>query len=185
MLVCPKDAIRRAWPEEPVLIDAEACVGCGFCVLVCPFGVVEVAGDPKVALQCDVCADRREAGEEPACVAACPTAALRCVELDDRLREERCAVGSLVAEFLAAHAAGPDEKQRRVCCELCGRDVAPRKLLEQLRAKLPANVPVGNVCPRCRRSRSAAIFAERLAYVGTAEGRKEAGSVGPGGCPET
>ena len=78
--VCPKEAIQRPDPDGPVIIDEELCVGCGACVIVCPFGMIRMSADGKTALKCDMCIDRQQAGELPACVEACPTGALELVE---------------------------------------------------------------------------------------------------------
>jgi carbon-monoxide dehydrogenase iron sulfur subunit len=78
--ICPTGAISRRQQEGPVLIDAEKCIGCKYCLVVCPFGVINISQDGKVAVKCDLCLKRTEAGEEPACVQACPTKALKLVE---------------------------------------------------------------------------------------------------------
>jgi carbon-monoxide dehydrogenase iron sulfur subunit len=53
--------------------DADACVGCWSCIMVCPFGAIAMDTANKKAVQCDQC---RSVGTEPQCVAACPTGAL-------------------------------------------------------------------------------------------------------------
>ncbi|MGY5365799.1 4Fe-4S binding protein [Enterobacter oligotrophicus] len=83
--VCPTNAIRRAagfWQVEQA-----RCIGCKSCMVACPFGAMQVrrVGNNTQALKCDLCA-HRESG--PACVEACPTHALRCVD-PARLRAER------------------------------------------------------------------------------------------------
>lgn len=83
--VCPTQAIRRyagVWEVEQA-----RCIGCKSCMVACPFGAmqVRVVGNRAQALKCDLCA-HREGG--PACVEACPTRALSCVD-PARLRAER------------------------------------------------------------------------------------------------
>jgi Fe-S-cluster-containing hydrogenase component 2 len=83
--VCPTQAIRRSagvW-----LVDQARCIGCKSCTVACPFGAMQVqrVGNRAQALKCDLCR-QREGG--PACVEACPTHALRCVD-PVRLRAER------------------------------------------------------------------------------------------------
>lgn len=74
--VCPTKAIHRQQDEGPVLIDQSLCIGCKFCLMVCPFGVIGISRDGKAATKCDFCIERTTAGQEPACVQACPTKAL-------------------------------------------------------------------------------------------------------------
>lgn len=83
--VCPTQAIQQqlgVWR-----VDQARCIGCKSCMVACPFGAMQVTGSAEQvqALKCDRCA-HREAG--PACVAACPTHALSCIE-PARLRAER------------------------------------------------------------------------------------------------
>lgn len=69
------------------LVEQARCIGCKSCMVACPFGAmqVRVVGDRVQALKCDLCM-HREGG--PACVEACPTHALRCID-PARLRVER------------------------------------------------------------------------------------------------
>ncbi len=78
--VCPTAAIYREGTDGPVLIEQDRCIGCKFCLVVCPFGVIEVSSDGKAMVKCDLCIERTKAGEEPACVEACPTRALKLVD---------------------------------------------------------------------------------------------------------
>ncbi len=75
--VCPTAAIHRQETEGPVLIEQDKCIGCKYCLVVCPFGVIELSRDGKVMVKCDLCFERAKAGQVPACVEACPTKALQ------------------------------------------------------------------------------------------------------------
>jgi carbon-monoxide dehydrogenase iron sulfur subunit len=62
---------------ERVFVDAERCVGCWSCVMVCPVGVVlpgaaERPAEHPTAFKCDGCPKE----PTPPCVVACPTRAL-------------------------------------------------------------------------------------------------------------
>ncbi|ESL93801.1 hydrogenase, 4Fe-4S ferredoxin-type component [Enterobacter hormaechei subsp. hoffmannii UCICRE 9] len=83
--VCPTGAIHRA--AGAWLVEQARCIGCKSCMVACPFGAmqVRVVGDRVQVLKCDLCM-HREGG--PACVEACPTHALRCID-PARLRAER------------------------------------------------------------------------------------------------
>lgn len=63
--ICPTEAIS----DE--CVDGEKCIGCGLCVMVCPFGAMTFQS--KVAEKCDLCADREEG---PACIKACTKRAI-------------------------------------------------------------------------------------------------------------
>ena len=76
MLACPTGAIYREEEKGPVLFDNARCIGCKMCVQACPFGVITMKLDGKGVLKCDLCVERLAEGQEPACVAACPTNAL-------------------------------------------------------------------------------------------------------------
>jgi len=66
-----------------VLVDEDKCVGCELCTFACPYGARVMRKDGKVADSCNLCLDRIKAGEEPYCVATCPTKALIFGDLDD------------------------------------------------------------------------------------------------------
>lgn len=104
MAACPTDAIGRPSEDGPVLLDQERCIGCRCCLVVCPFGVIDLSRDGKAMIKCDLCLERTEAGQDPACVAACPTRALQFVELDDYLRQRRREAVRRVAEVRVAAA---------------------------------------------------------------------------------
>lgn len=72
---CPVDALYVA--DNIVKLDQEKCIGCKSCVLVCPFGAMEMVmtfdHSLELAQKCDLC---DTTGGSPACVANCPTSAL-------------------------------------------------------------------------------------------------------------
>ncbi len=72
--VCPTGAISRH--GDAILIDQEWCIGCGYCVQSCPFGVPHKDEKTGTARKCTLCYDRTIQGLEPACVEACPAGAL-------------------------------------------------------------------------------------------------------------
>ncbi|WP_368542806.1 4Fe-4S dicluster domain-containing protein [Enterobacter soli] len=83
--VCPTQAIRQS--SGVWLVEQARCIGCKSCMVACPFGAMQVTAVAQraQALKCDLCS-HRDGG--PACVAACPTHALSCVD-PARLRGER------------------------------------------------------------------------------------------------
>lgn len=78
--VCPTGALVMG--SDAVQVREANCIGCKGCMMACPFGAIEiVAAQNDTAamkvIKCDLC-EQRDAG--PACVAACPTGALRCMD---------------------------------------------------------------------------------------------------------
>ncbi|QTA87464.1 4Fe-4S dicluster domain-containing protein [Desulfonema magnum] len=91
MNACPVDAIRKRNEDGLVYILQELCVGCKACILACPWHIPQWDADAGKAMKCDLCMDRIDEGQEPACVAACPTNALQFGEpaqLSHKAREE-------------------------------------------------------------------------------------------------
>ena len=75
--ICPSKATNRPEDDGPVLINSELCIGCKWCVLVCPFGVIRIDREGKAVTKCDLCFERLEKGKQPACIQGCPTGALQ------------------------------------------------------------------------------------------------------------
>jgi len=89
--ICPSQAMTKLGVEEPVVLDNDRCIGCKMCILVCPFGVLNVNRDGTIVIKCDLCIERLEEGEDPACVSACPTRALRYMRVEDIVEEKKAA----------------------------------------------------------------------------------------------
>ena len=105
---CPREAMTKD-EDGTVRRNASRCTGCRSCVLACPFGVLSQGMKlPVFALgKCDMCSSRVEKGLEPACVATCPTGAIRFEEAEETYRRE----GEVV---LGSHAAGYSPYIRRL-----------------------------------------------------------------------
>ncbi len=69
---CPTGALVRT-EFETVIVQADVCNGCGYCVPSCPFGVIDRDPYDGRAAKCTLCYDRLRDGMEPACAKACPT----------------------------------------------------------------------------------------------------------------
>ena len=82
---CPTGAIVRT-EFESVYVQPDICNGCGYCVVNCPFGVIDRREDDGRAWKCTLCYDRLKDDMTPACAKACPTASIHFGEVED-LRE--------------------------------------------------------------------------------------------------
>jgi formate dehydrogenase iron-sulfur subunit len=86
---CPTGSIVRT-EFSTVYVQPDVCNGCGYCVVGCPFGVIDRRPDDGRAFKCTFCYDRQRAGDEPACAKACPTNSIlfgNLEELRERARE--------------------------------------------------------------------------------------------------
>jgi len=72
---CPVEAISRN-ERGIVLIDKALCIGCKACLEACPFGAMQYDNAAETAVKCDLCVERLNHNEAPACSNACPT---RCI----------------------------------------------------------------------------------------------------------
>lgn len=113
--VCPAAALWRLNPGAPVLVENERCVGCGFCVQACPFGVIRVVRAPAASggmavVKCDLCQARQAEGLLPACVSACPVRALAFEEVDEGAKKSRWRAA---ARILAASASDQVSNESR------------------------------------------------------------------------
>ncbi|MGE5197390.1 MAG: 4Fe-4S dicluster domain-containing protein [Deltaproteobacteria bacterium] len=69
---CMSAALIYDTAKGMVIHDEERCVGCWMCVMVCPYAAIRPNVKTKFPVRCDKCKDK----DEPACVKACPTAAI-------------------------------------------------------------------------------------------------------------
>ena len=93
---CPTGSIVRT-EFGGVFIQPDICNGCGYCIVACPFGVVDRRPDDGRAFKCTFCYDRQKVGLKPACATACPTESIQFGELG----ELRTRAAARVAELRA------------------------------------------------------------------------------------
>jgi Fe-S-cluster-containing dehydrogenase component len=75
--VCPVTAMTKDPKTGIVSYNADACIGCRYCVAACPFHVPQFQYDtpfPRIA-KCQFCKEELAKGDIPACAKACPTGA--------------------------------------------------------------------------------------------------------------
>lgn len=97
MAACPNNCI--SFKDGIVYLDTTECIGCKACMVACPYGAIDMVIDRDctqkdgaerlVANKCDLCIN---VPGGPACVAHCPTDALKLVsdeELSEGLEDRR------------------------------------------------------------------------------------------------
>lgn len=88
---CPTGAFKQV--DGLVQMNGKNCIGCKLCIMVCPFGTITACSDTtrkhdnKISQdfvqKCDLCLPWRTANrkEDTACVEACPTKAIKLVDI--------------------------------------------------------------------------------------------------------
>jgi tetrathionate reductase subunit B len=96
--VCPTGAsYQRA--DGLVLINADQCIGCKFCISACPYEARYFDEARGVVDKCSACVHRLDAGQPPACVETCIGGARHFGDLNDP--------NSTVAQLYATGRARP------------------------------------------------------------------------------
>ncbi len=74
---CPVAALKKQ-ENGAITYDPDACIGCRYCMVACPFNVPRFEYDKAtpVIQKCTFCYDRVTQGEEPVCEIVCPTGAI-------------------------------------------------------------------------------------------------------------
>lgn len=94
--VCPTGAMHKDPETGIVSVDADRCIGCGYCHMACPYNAPKVDREKGHSVKCDGCAERVAAGKKPICVEACPLRALEFAPKDEVERDNK---GSEVADI--------------------------------------------------------------------------------------
>lgn len=80
--VCPVGATYQT-ASGVSLVDREWCIGCGYCIMACPYGARFFHPVHRVAEKCTFCYHRITQGMTAACVNACPFDARKIGNLKD------------------------------------------------------------------------------------------------------
>jgi Fe-S-cluster-containing dehydrogenase component len=79
---CPTGASHHR-DDGIVAIDPEKCVGCLFCMVVCPYGVRQLNEENGIVEKCTLCFNRLDEGQVTRCVETCQLQARYVGNLDD------------------------------------------------------------------------------------------------------
>ena len=74
---CPVQAYEKDLLTGIVRHLDDQCIGCKYCTMMCPYEVPQYSSTLGIVRKCDMCSQRLNVGEAPACVQACPNQAIR------------------------------------------------------------------------------------------------------------
>jgi len=69
--VCPTGATYKRKEDGIVVVDADICIGCKYCMQACPYDARFINPTTGAADKCDFCLHRVVKGLEPSCVNTC------------------------------------------------------------------------------------------------------------------
>lgn len=105
---CPVKAMQKR-KEGPVTWDTN-CIGCRYCIVSCPFDIPKFehySATPKL-VKCDLCWEKLQQGEKPACVEACPAEALTFGTRRELIEEANTRIYKTPKEYIS-HIFGEHE----------------------------------------------------------------------------
>jgi Fe-S-cluster-containing dehydrogenase component len=116
---CPVSAMTKDPVTGIVGYDAEACIGCRYCVGACPFNVPRFTfdkADPVIS-KCQLCRHRLPEGKYAACAEVCPTGATLfgpVIDLKKEIERRRALPAGTATTFPRGKIGGTDSYQGAV-----------------------------------------------------------------------
>jgi len=103
MNVCPVNAIVKDKITGLVSVSEEKCIGCGLCVVACPFGGCSMDPVTHKMAKCDHC------GGEPMCVQMCPREVISFVPASKLALKKKRASAAKMSDLIEKIASPPHE----------------------------------------------------------------------------
>ena len=146
---CPVDAYEKDLITGIVKHLDDQCIGCGYCTLTCPYEVPRYNASRGIVRKCDMCSDRLEVGEAPACVQACPNSAITIAVVDKAEMVARAAGTTLVPGAPRSEITAPTTVYRSTRPSIAAMQPADRFALRPAEAHPPLSVMLvlsGAIC---------------------------------------
>ncbi len=110
LMGCPSRAYTKRQADGIVLHDPERCIGCRYCIWVCPYGAPQWDRAAGIVRKCNWCIDLVGPGEDPVCVSSCPT---RAIEIGSLAHIEQRPGSTIAVRNLPSPAlTGPSARYR-------------------------------------------------------------------------
>ena len=111
---CPVSAMIKDPVTGIVAYDPDACVGCRYCVVACPFGIPKYQYDSPTGKigKCELCRHRYKDGNYSACAEVCPTGATLYGKTSDLLAEAKRRIAlkpGSITRYPRGKIGGPDQ----------------------------------------------------------------------------
>jgi Fe-S-cluster-containing dehydrogenase component len=116
---CPVTALKKNPENGVVRYDKDACIGCRYCQVACPFNIPKFEWDkpfPRIR-KCQLCDHRYKEGKFSACCEFCPTGASIFGNVSDLLEEAKKRLGMKAGEYYnypIAHVKSKEKSYRPV-----------------------------------------------------------------------
>ena len=104
---CPQGAYTKL-ENGIVKQDHDKCIGCQTCVQACPYGAPKYDEAEGKVHKCDLCFDRLDRGELPACMEACPGGNIVYGEMEELKANYPAAVSEIAGVTPAASETNPN-----------------------------------------------------------------------------
>jgi len=106
---CPVGALQQT-EHGAIVYKGERCIGCRYCQVACPFSIPKFEWDETFPyiVKCDMCIDRLEEGQQPACADVCPTGAIKFGDRDELIADAKSRIANNPDKYVD-HIYGENE----------------------------------------------------------------------------